>query len=235
MSGLFGLLAFISFVCLIISFVKPETFSFFLKDIKMEPSKGKTIGIFAGLFLLFVIISGSGAKDGKIGNKSVAIQSGSEGNASDTEKSTEAEITEPQKIEYKVGDIFKTKSFEIKVISVQARKSVGGQFFNEKAPDGASFITVKFQYKNITGKPVSKSVKVDKLVDPSGTKYDEATGASIHYRTEQRFNKKILSDINPGITVTDGEVFEVANDLWKNKGWKLILDTDDDDVEISIP
>ncbi len=135
---------------------------------------------------------------------------------------------------YKVGDIIKTGKFEIKVSSVKVRKSVGGEFLSEKAADGASFICVNFQYKNISKEPTSSAVKVKHLLDPNGTKYDEASGASIHYQTENNFNTKVLSDVNPGITIKDGEVFEVANELWKNKGWKAVLDTDDDDVEVSI-
>ncbi len=228
MSGFFGLLAFVAFVCLIIEFVKPDVLSKLWEKVNGNLSKGKKLGILAVMFLVFSILSSAGSEKKAASNSADASKP-----ASDSAVEAKTESEKPVVVN-KVGDTFKTEKFEIKVSSVKARKSVGGKYLNEKAPDGASFICVNFQYKNISPKPTSSAVKIKHLLDPNGTKYNEASGASTYYTTENNFNTKVLSDINPGITIKDGEVFEVANELWKNKGWKAVVDTDDNDVEVSI-
>jgi len=179
--------------------------------------KGKfyALNVFMTLVLLGII--GGDSDDGK-------TVSGSSG--------TETEVSE--KVKWKIGDSIKTEKFDIKVSSVTTKASVGGSYLSEKAADGAIFIAVNFNYKNITKEPIgSSSVPEIKIFDPNGVEYDEASGATAYYQTEINLNKKIISDINPGISQKDAVVFEVSKDLWKNKGWKLVLDADED-IEIMI-
>jgi hypothetical protein len=125
---------------------------------------------------------------------------------------------------WKIGDLIKSDNFEVKISSVNTRASIGGEWFNEKAPEGAIFLTVNFSYKNIAKEPVSPSnVPNINLVDPNGTKYEEASGATAFYHTEIKIDKKIFSNINPGITQRDAVVFEIARENWNTKGWKLLL------------
>lgn len=147
---------------------------------------------------------------------------------------TENKTEVVEKAKWKIGDSIKTEKFELKVSAVNTKSRVGGEFLDEKAADGAVFLIVNFSYKNITKEPIgSFSVPSVKVIDPNGTKYDEAAGATAYYQTEINLNKKAISDINPGITQKDATVFEVSKELWANKGWKLIIDADDD-IEIDI-
>lgn len=130
----------------------------------------------------------------------------------------------------KVGEVVKTKNFEIKVTFVKDRRSVGGRYLNQKASQGATFVTIVYEYKNISGKPLSsyKLPKSPKLISPDGVKYDKDSQATIYYSTQIKIDEKVLSDLNPGITSKGAAAFEVAIDSWKQKGWRLKLDADDD-------
>jgi len=150
-------------------------------------------------------------------------------NAGEKTQITAEQKTTEEKKQWKIGDTIKTEKFDLIVNSVKYKGRVGGEFLNEKASDGALFVIVNFRYKNITREPVSAfNVPDVKIIDPNGTEYDEASGATIYYHTEINLNKKAISDINPGITQKDATVFEVSNDLWKNKGWKLLVKADGD-------
>jgi len=189
-------------------------------------SKNKMILLNIIVSLVIMGIIGSSGED----NKSVA---GNSEKKQTTEQITGQEASE-EKAKWKIGDSIKTEKFDIKVISVTTRASVGGSYMNEKAADGAVFVIVNFSYKNITKEPISSfSVPDVNIFDPNGTEYDEAAGATVYYHTEINLNKKAISDINPGIAQKDATVFEVSRDLWKSKGWKLIIDADED-IEVQI-
>ncbi|MCB1193856.1 MAG: DUF4352 domain-containing protein [Leptospiraceae bacterium] len=190
-------------------------------------SKGKwyATSIVSTIIFLFVVMN-SGEKSEKVVTSST------------NQPTTSAEKEKPQeeaKKVPKVGEVLKTEKFEITVVSVKERNQVGGQFLKEKPAEGALFIAVTMKVKNISSKPVSSfSQPRLKLIDPSGNKYDDASAASVHFKTEIESSGKTFSDINPGITVKLGEVFEVAKELWKkNKGWKLLIDADDN-IEIPL-
>lgn len=141
--------------------------------------------------------------------------------------------SEPAK-QGKVGEKISTEKFEIIVSSVNTRNSVGGQFFQEKAAQGAVFVVVTFSYKNISKEPIgSFSMPSVKIVDPNNVSYDSTTGASGAYATEIDLDKKIASDLNPGITQKDAEVFEVSKENWAKAGWKIIIKADND-IEITV-
>jgi len=127
----------------------------------------------------------------------------------------------------KVGEKISTSKFDISVTSVTPRNSVGGEYFKEKAGQGAVFIVVNFNYKNISKEPIgSFSIPTLKIVDPNNVTYDSASGASIAYSSEINLDKKSLSDLNPGISQKDAEVFEVSKENWSKAGWKLLIDAD---------
>lgn len=133
----------------------------------------------------------------------------------------------------KVGTTGKTEKFEITLISVSTKGYVGqyvaDTLMGEKAPEGATFIAISYKLKNISKEPIGAfSVPSVKLVSPEGTKYDENAAAGVFYKIEQKMDEKILSDINPSITIRTGTIFEVAKELWQKKGWKIIFDADSD-------
>lgn len=63
-----------------------------------------------------------------------------------------------------------------------------------------------------------------KLMDASGTTYDADLGASISFSLEKDFNRKVMSDLNPGIKTKDGKVFEVSKEQFDRATWKIVLD-----------
>lgn len=130
----------------------------------------------------------------------------------------------------KVGQMVKTDKFEITLTKFVEKSIVGSEYFNQKASEGATFVAVEFKYKNISGKPISSfSLPHNiKLVGPDGIKYESDTGASSNYATETKNNSKIMSDLNPGITSNTSKVFEISIDSWKQLGWSLLIDADDD-------
>ncbi len=130
----------------------------------------------------------------------------------------------------KVGQMVKTDSFEITLTKFLEKSSVGNEYLNQKASEGAIYVAVEFKYKNVSGKPIS-SYKLPnklKLIGPDGIKYESDSGASSYYATETNNDQKILSDLNPGITSKSSEVFEISKDSWKQPGWSLLIDADDD-------
>ena len=130
----------------------------------------------------------------------------------------------------KVGQTVKTNNFEITLTKLVDKTVVGGQFINQNASEGAIFVAVEFKYKNISGQPISsrKLPKKLKLIGPDGIKYESDMGASSKYATETKNNSKIMSDLNPGITTNNSKVFEISKDSWKQPGWSLLIDADDD-------
>ncbi len=123
---------------------------------------------------------------------------------------------------YKVGEIINTNTFEITTIGVEQKTVVGDTYVNEKASEGATLIAVNWKYKNISDKPVSSYKQpIIKLVDADGTEYNWDLGKSSTYAVEQKIDTKVISDLNPGITVSDAKVFEVSTESYGKDGWKL--------------
>jgi len=174
--------------------------------------------ILTGILVLIVI--------GIIGSAS----GGSKNTPSPSNNSTATENkSEAQEVRYKVGDVFKTDKFKIIINSAEERSIVGSQYFEKKPSQGGTFVAVQLQYKNITDKPIgSFSTPTIKLVDKNGTEYSADAGASGNFATELKLDRKILSDLNPGITVNDAAIFEVSKEQYAKSGWSLAIKADKD-------
>jgi len=172
--------------------------------------------ILTGIIVLFVIgIIGSVAGGGS--------KNTSNNNDLNTNETKATDVT------YKVSDVVKTEKFELIVNSVEERSIVGSQYFEKKPSQGGTFVAVQYQYKNVTDKPIgSFSTPTIKLVDKNGTEYSADAGASGNYATELNLDRKLLSDLNPGITVNDAAIFEVSKEQYANQGWSLMIKADKD-------
>jgi len=127
-----------------------------------------------------------------------------------------------EEVVYQIGDVITTDKLEITTSAVTEKNSVGSQYIKEDASEGATLIAVSWKYKNISDSPVgSFSQPSIKLVDSNGTEYDWDLGKSSTYATEKKIDSKVLSDLNPGITVTDAKVFEISKESYEKGGWKL--------------
>lgn len=140
----------------------------------------------------------------------------------------------PTEAAYKIRGIARTDKFEFIVISVEERSVVGARYFEKKPSEGGTFVAVQYQYKNISDKPIgSFSTPIVKLVDKNGTQYSADAGASSNFATELKLDRKILSDLNPGITVYDASIFEVSKEQYTNSGWNILVKADKD-INVSV-
>lgn len=134
----------------------------------------------------------------------------------------------------KVGDVIKTDKLEIVITSIKEVAQVGSDGFEAKPSQGGTYVAVQWQYKNISKEPIgSFSTPTLHLVDKSGTKYDSDIDATSSLATEIKLDSKIMSDLNPGITVKDAEVFEISKEAFKAGGWKISIDADKD-IDVNI-
>jgi hypothetical protein len=167
---------------------------------------------FIGAIVLLIIISVA-ANGGKDNTATVS-------NGDNSQKASNEVVAN-------VGDVIKTDKFEITITKIEEKPKVGGEFINSEPSDGGTYVVVDWQYKNITDKPIgSFSMPSVNLLDKNSTKYDADIGATSSYATETKLDTKILSDLNPGITVKDAEVFEVSKELYTAGGWRLKIKAD---------
>ena len=166
------------------------------------------------IIIILVMAAGTGDKD----------TDGSNQNSSDT-ASTDATVTE--KPEYSIGDTITTDKFEITITNLQTRTSVGNSYLNSKPSEGGIYVCDDFEYKNITEKPISSiSCPHLTLKDSKGISFNSDTEATAYYSTETSPDRKIVSALNPGITVTNSAVFEISADDYNAGGFSLVIKAD---------
>lgn len=145
------------------------------------------------------------------------------GDNGDSGSNSTSSKSEEQKA-HKVGDTFTVDDkAEVSVTKVEEREQVGGQYANKKASEGGTLVAIQWTVKNISDKPLGAfSTPTINLVDEKGTKYDADIDASANYAVETNIdNSKIASDLNPGIKVTDVQVFEISKDSYAKGKWYI--------------
>lgn len=161
---------------------------------------------------------------------------GSLSNPNTPETTTTASVKNAENILIaKVGEAIKTDKFEITVTDISEKTKVGNEYLNKEPSEGATFVAVNIKYKNITSNPIGMfdQKPTFKLTGPNNVQYNSDIDASSYYATEVDPNRKVLSDLNPGITVTDSAVFEISKEDYSKDGWKLSISSDKT-VEIKI-
>lgn len=175
------------------------------------------------IVIVIAIIASAGGSDDKGENKSAS----SDSKSADTKKD--------EVVTYKVSDAIKAENLELTVTSVQEKKQVGSQYFQSNPSEGGTYVAVQWKYKNSSDKPIGTfSQPRINLVDSNGTSYDADINASSSYATEIKLDRKILSDLNPGITVNDANVFEVSKDSYAKGGWSVVIKSDNKEYKINI-
>ena len=141
-------------------------------------------------------------------------------NPSDNVKEVKNEKTD---LKYQISDVIVLNNIiEAIITSVQTKNQVGGDFFSTTPSEGGIYVVVDWSIKNIDTKPVkSFSTPKIKLISPTGIEYNSDLNATSYYATETKLDRKILSDLNPGILVKDAQVFEINKELWSQTGWKI--------------
>ncbi|WP_194757909.1 DUF4352 domain-containing protein [Priestia megaterium] len=151
------------------------------------------------------------------------VASGGDDSGSGSGSSSNSSKSEEQKA-HKVGDTFTVDDkAEVSVTKVEEREQVGNQYANKKASEGGTLVAIQWTVKNISDKPLGAfSTPTINLIDEKGTKYDADIDATSNYAVETNIDdSKIASDLNPGIKVTDVDVFEVSKDSYAKGKWYI--------------
>lgn len=124
----------------------------------------------------------------------------------------------------------RSSNFAIDITSVSSRKYLGdGMFLSQSAPNGASYIIVQYNVRNISSAPISAwSLPSIYLRDQNGNRYAPDVNASMTYAAQGESSAKIISNLNPGISTTDFEVFEVSDQYFSHNTWQVEIDADKD-------
>jgi len=104
------------------------------------------------------------------------------------------------------------------------RELVGGRILGQVASEGAEYVVVAWHFTNVSDRPIGAfSQPRITLADPKGVAYSPDIGASAAYATETTLTDKVLSDVNPGVTIRTADVSEVRKGAF-NKDWSIVLD-----------
>ncbi|MDP2181387.1 MAG: DUF4352 domain-containing protein [Actinomycetota bacterium] len=180
--------------------------------------------------IVVIVVAAAASGGGGGGTETAKAPQSSESTATETEgAATEDGKAEEAPALPKVGDKYTTEKFEISIISVETKEKVGSEFFEEKPAEGGEYVAVRWKYKNISKEPIGMfSTPSLKLLNPDDVKFDADIGASSAYATELDLTAKIVSDLNPGITVEDAQVFEVEKGSFDKATWQVLVDADKD-------
>lgn len=123
----------------------------------------------------------------------------------------------------------KSGSVEVKVTKVKTLQTAGDPtIWGVSASEGGVYVAIHWSVKNISKKPLGMfSQPSIELVSNDGVSYEWDLDASTGYSTEVNIDEKIISDLNPGITVKSAEVFEVSKELFDTSTWSVKINTDD--------
>ncbi len=115
-------------------------------------------------------------------------------------------------------------NIDVAVTSVTTSNSVGGLYMRQNVSDGGVYVIAKYKIMNLGTEPMPAGKHFFLLlVDGKGTEYKPDVGATIYAATVANNNNKVLSELNPGLSVTDTEVFEVAKAQYTPATWGLLV------------
>ena len=154
----------------------------------------------------------------------VVASSGKSSNQTTKTTTTSSSGSTQEKI-YNIGDAIQNGDYEITILSVKEASKVGTQYVNSQPSEGGTYVCVDLSYKNISSKPLNswEFPSLD-LVDSNDVKYSSDISASSYYATETDPDRKVLSDLNPGITTKDCKVYEISKENYGQGEWFLVVD-----------
>lgn len=171
----------------------------------------KILTFFGAIIIIAILGSMLGGGDNKDSEKS-ATSDGSK-----AKENAKEEI-------YKIGDVINAKKLEVSITKVEELDQIGDPtFLGKVAPEGATLVAIQYTMKNISEEPVGMfSYPSINLVDEKGTKYSTDIDASSSYATETKVdNSKVLSDLNPDISITGVDAFEVSKEKFAQGKWYI--------------
>lgn len=192
------------------------------KGVKKCPSCGKDqrgwfmrhkIITFVGAFIVLIIAISSLGGEG-------------EGELVATSGETKSSKAKEEAV-YQVGDTVSTKKMEVTVTKFEEFDIIGDpSFLGKAASDGGTLVAIQYTMKNVSDKPIGMfSYPTINLVDEKGTKYSTDIEGSSAYAVETKVdNAKIMSDLNPDISVTAVDVYEVSKEKFAEGKWYIQVD-----------
>lgn len=121
--------------------------------------------------------------------------------------------------EFKLGDLAVTVS------KAEFRRFVGAGPFRQESSPTSVYLVVEYSYRNEGSRPLGifETPKVS-LRDELGVKYSPDVGAGAAHATEGSSNAKILSGLNPGVTITESDVFEIDAASAQSSSYSLTVE-----------
>ena len=133
---------------------------------------------------------------------------------------------------YKIGEPIALKKCELTVSKVQKETYIGNEWYNVTPVDGAIYVAIQYGYKNTSKEPLTTWDRPSvNLTSPDGVVYESDFDASTTYVTQCDIDEKVLSDLNPGLSVNAAVVFEVAKTELEKDGW--FINVDGEKVELT--
>lgn len=117
--------------------------------------------------------------------------------------------------------------FQMNRFSYELRTDVGDPWSLKTGGDGSALIALRYDVTNTGEAPApATSVPAVVLVSPSGQRLRPDPALTEVFRSEQNAGVTVKSagDLNPGVRMTDGLVFEVAAADWRKGGWALEME-----------
>jgi len=136
----------------------------------------------------------------------------------------QAQATQTAPQEFYLQDTVTAAPLQVTFAQVLTGTHIGGdnQLFDASAGDGAEYVVVRVKLKNVGAKPISSVDMPDiDLVDSQGVVYKPDVQASIAAAEALGDDSKVLSDLNPDLSVTKVEAFEVSKKIFDAATWRL--------------
>ncbi len=208
--GLLILAGFVLFILAAVAMFKP------LPKLRMGTRKAAAIGL--ALSVGSCVVGGSlQPSDGTDTTEAVEV----------AEAAPNADAAPSKPSATPIGQPVTARGVEVTVESVSLRQSVGSEYLTERASEGGVLVIVRTKVKNVGDRPVSAfSIPKIELMDAAGVTYSSDVGKTTAYEMASDNDAKGWSDLNPGITVRDAEVFEVAADRFDPETWVITVGGD---------
>jgi len=174
------------------------------------------------------VCPGCGAKQGRgLLGKLIAVSVVIIGfNMAINDGTTASKAVEPAEVKsYTVGKPFIIEDIEINVIKVVKLTSIAGNIlWSDKTPSkGGIFVAIKWSLRNAGNVPVNSFNLPSKLqlISGDGATYDQDISATMQLAGEWNIDSKVMSSLNPKISVEEVAVFEIAKELVEQGGWMI--------------
>ena len=112
---------------------------------------------------------------------------------------------------YEIGDIINAGDFNIKINNIYYDDQIGENYYGYfmGAEANGEFIILDLEVENVGDSAKYFSDTMIKLIDKNGREFSADSTAGYYYNSDYRFN---FYNINPGITIEGGIVFDIPVD-----------------------